>query len=65
MEKEDILLFNDEISSIDNSVITTVDTPPQRVSLSSNDNEDYPLDRDIDSILDASLAILEDEISES
>jgi hypothetical protein len=27
MEKEEILLFNDEISSIDNSVITTDDTP--------------------------------------
>ena len=40
MEKEDILLFNDEISSIDNSVITTDNTPPQGVSLKSNDNED-------------------------
>jgi len=27
MEKEEILLFNDEISSIDNSVITTDNTP--------------------------------------
>jgi len=27
IEKEEILLFNDEISSIDNSVITTDNTP--------------------------------------
>ena len=59
------MLFNDDISSIDNSVITTNNDTPDQARLSVALDEEGHLDRDMDSILDASLAILEVEISET